>query len=202
MPTVNPSSVPSPRGMLGWDGANFYVLRTDAEGHLQIHALSSALPLGAATLAEQQTQTTALQLIDDLRNALRSVDTDALQVRGEDQLFSVKARYTEAVVNDAAAAGTNTLAGAFVPANTILVVTNISVQNTSNDTTRTYIVLDTPGDDVYLRSVPSLVKWTTLDWSGWQVLDVGSRISGVLYGCTAGDSIRLDVGGFTMTLEV
>jgi len=83
MPTVNPSSTPMPRGVLGWDGSNFYVLRVDATGHLQVDILSSALPAGAATLAEQQTQTTALQLIDDLRNALTSVGTDELDVNVE-----------------------------------------------------------------------------------------------------------------------
>ena len=56
------------------------IITVDAAGHLQIDVLSVALPTGAATLAEQQTQTTALQLIDDLRNALGSVNTDDLQV--------------------------------------------------------------------------------------------------------------------------
>ncbi|MGB6896555.1 MAG: hypothetical protein WBF37_11540, partial [Dehalococcoidia bacterium] len=37
---------------------------------LQVDVKTSALPAGASTLAEQQTQTTALQAIDDLRNAL------------------------------------------------------------------------------------------------------------------------------------
>lgn len=49
----------------GYDGANVQVIKTDAAGELQIDVLSSALPTGAATLAEQQTQTTSLQLIDD-----------------------------------------------------------------------------------------------------------------------------------------
>ena len=56
------------------------IVTVDAAGHLQIDVLSVALPTGASTLAEQQTQTTALQLIDDLRNALGSVNTDDLQV--------------------------------------------------------------------------------------------------------------------------
>ncbi len=49
----------------GTDGTNTRALKVDAGGELQIDVLSSALPTGAATLAEQQTQTTALQLIDD-----------------------------------------------------------------------------------------------------------------------------------------
>jgi hypothetical protein len=64
----------------GTDGTNARALKTDANGELQIDVLtlpsvtvgSSALPTGASTLAEQQTQSTALsaiqtavQIIDD-----------------------------------------------------------------------------------------------------------------------------------------
>lgn len=42
-----------------------YVPLLDTDGHQQVDVLSNALPTGASTLAEQQTQTTALQLIDD-----------------------------------------------------------------------------------------------------------------------------------------
>lgn len=47
----------------GTDGTNARALKTDASGELQIDVLSSALPSGASTLAEQQTQTTALSAI-------------------------------------------------------------------------------------------------------------------------------------------
>jgi len=47
---------------------------------LQVDVKSSALPTGAATSDNQTTMITALQLIDDLRNALGSVNTDDLQV--------------------------------------------------------------------------------------------------------------------------
>lgn len=40
-------------------------LRTDSDGHAQTDVLSSALPTGASTLAEQQTQTTRLTSIRD-----------------------------------------------------------------------------------------------------------------------------------------
>ena len=66
---------------LGYDGTDFRNLKTDTDGHLQVDALSSALPSGAATAANQSTMITALQLIDDLRNALDTVGTDALLVQ-------------------------------------------------------------------------------------------------------------------------
>lgn len=43
-----------------------YVPLLDTDGHLQIDVLSSALPTGAATSAKQDTEITALQLIDDV----------------------------------------------------------------------------------------------------------------------------------------
>ena len=72
-----------PRALLGYDGTDFYVVRTDATGNLQIDVLASALPAGAATAAHQLTMITALQLIDDLRGALDSVGTDELDVNVE-----------------------------------------------------------------------------------------------------------------------
>ena len=69
-------------GIWGWDLA-FNLWRkvlVDGAGNLQVDVLGSALPAGAATAANQVTEITALQLIDDLRNALGSVNTDDLQV--------------------------------------------------------------------------------------------------------------------------
>ncbi|GAI96029.1 unnamed protein product, partial [marine sediment metagenome] len=54
--------------MLGWDGTDFFALKVDNNGHLQIDALG------------------LIALVD----ALQSVGTDRLQVRGEDQLFGYK----------------------------------------------------------------------------------------------------------------
>jgi len=65
--------------MLGYDGADFRNIHVDAAGDLQVDVATSALPTGAATAAHQVTQTTALQLIDDLRDALDSIGSDALR---------------------------------------------------------------------------------------------------------------------------
>ena len=62
------------------DGVVYRTLRRDANDALQVAVASLPLPTGAATLAEQQTQTTALQLIDDLRTALADVAGDELRV--------------------------------------------------------------------------------------------------------------------------
>uniref|UniRef100_A0A6M3XX73 Tail protein n=1 Tax=viral metagenome TaxID=1070528 RepID=A0A6M3XX73_9ZZZZ len=77
--------IPDPRGghvwIYGVDSAGEPVkILVDASGHLQVETLASALPTGAATAARQDTMIIALQLIDDLRNALGSVNTDDFQV--------------------------------------------------------------------------------------------------------------------------
>lgn len=100
---IYPAALPNPVTPVGYDGTNFrallvdttgrplivgtfngslgFPLAQDPDGHLQVDALSSALPTGAATAANQLTEITALQLIDDLRNALGSVATDNLLVK-------------------------------------------------------------------------------------------------------------------------
>jgi len=67
------------RVLVGHNGGAWGTLTIDAAGHLQVDILTSALPTGAATSANQTTMITALQLIDDLRNALDSVGTDELR---------------------------------------------------------------------------------------------------------------------------
>ncbi len=46
-------------------GGTSYVPLVDSDGHLQVDTLSSALPTGAATAANQTTMITALQLLDN-----------------------------------------------------------------------------------------------------------------------------------------
>lgn len=74
--TQTPGSALAARVMQvgGSDGTNARALRTDANGELQIDVLSSALPTGAASLAEQQTQTTALSAI---QTAVQLIDNSA-----------------------------------------------------------------------------------------------------------------------------
>jgi hypothetical protein len=79
--------MPHPVSFVAWDGTDFRIVTIDTSGHLQVDLLSSVLPTGAATAANQLTEITALQLIDDLRAALHSVNTDELQVNVEDSVL-------------------------------------------------------------------------------------------------------------------
>ena len=62
------------------DGVTYRVPLVDSDGHLQVDVLANVLPTDAATATNQATMITALQLIDDLRNALDAVRTDRLNV--------------------------------------------------------------------------------------------------------------------------
>ncbi len=42
MPEVTPKEAPDPRSLLGYDGTDFYVLKVDGDGHLQIDDLGLA----------------------------------------------------------------------------------------------------------------------------------------------------------------
>lgn len=77
---IVPTALPNPRTMLGYDGADFRAILVDLTGKLQVAIGAIALPAGASTLAEQQTQTIYLNLITQLRNALASIATDKLRV--------------------------------------------------------------------------------------------------------------------------
>lgn len=59
---------------------DFYNLLCDAQGHLQVDVLSSALPSGAATATNQATIITAVQSLQNLVGALHDVGVDELDV--------------------------------------------------------------------------------------------------------------------------
>jgi len=76
----------SMKKLWAWDSANskWVKILVDSNGRLSIDVNSTALPTGASTSAKQDTMITALELIDDLRGALGSVDTDDLKVDVKD----------------------------------------------------------------------------------------------------------------------
>lgn len=63
---------------MGTDGSNVFALLTDTSGHLQIDVLSSALPSGASTAANQTTGNNYLNSIDGL---LGTIDGDTSAIR-------------------------------------------------------------------------------------------------------------------------
>ena len=161
---------------------------------------------GFATSANQTTMITALQLIDDLRAALGSVNTDDLQVDvktypGVNALlnipFGYNDRYAEEVSNLNAAAGWNDLLGTAVPAGEVWVVTAIAGVNSNRACT---IQIGARGGaiDVYAISTTSAGALLWVAAAPQLILKEGDKIVGSFGGCTAGDDIYLRASGYKM----
>jgi len=168
---------------------------------LQVDVKTSALPAGAATLAEQQTQTTALQVIDNLSDALQSVATDQLQVRGEDQLFSFKGvlcSYRTAKISGA----DGYIDSNPVPAGEIWCVTSIGANDIDTATTRHRYLLSHPPAATRFYKVDAVIAATDYTyWGGWIWLDPGDTIRVNFIGGLVNDDCAVALTGHIMTLE-
>jgi len=201
MPEVYPVHVPAPRCVIGWDGTAYRAFTVDATGHLQVDALSSVLPTGAATAANQALILAQVQLIEDLRNALQSVATDRLQVRGENQLFSFKGALQ--VYFGGAVSGADGYADSpVVPAGEVWVVTTIAAR----DVTRTLTGVEMTNYHVgYDYRVHHLVQTIPVDvsvcWGGHTYLGVDDFVRVYYEGSLAGDIVVVHLTGYRMTVE-
>jgi len=168
---------------------------------LQIDVKTSALPAGASTLLEQQTQTTALQLIDNLQDALASVATDALQVRGSDQLFTFQNTLLD-VTTDTISGAQGYIRSHSPPAGTIWAITNITALDNTNPITRVVFEVDRSGFTPYLGdSIAIAAPYNAAYWQGQVWITPAETIYCVYLGALAGDSCRIDLHGYAMTLE-
>lgn len=126
----------------GTDGTNPQILKTDASGELQIDVLTSALPSGAATSANQTTEITSLQLIDDI------VHTDG------------------AAINKIAAIGgfdgTNIQALKSSVAGALATAINVAGAD-GRPNTDTCRLVDETGTDRFLEVAPKVFNGTTWD---------------------------------------
>lgn len=89
------------------DGKKFYTLIVDTNGHLQVDAVSNALPDGAATDLTLQEISIYLDALQDLRYALHSVNTDELQVNVESTVQPPSPTSVVSGKDTVAAAGTH-----------------------------------------------------------------------------------------------
>lgn len=187
----------------GTDAGNVpRILLLDAARHLQVDVIASGLPLGAATAANQALILAQVQLIEDLRDALQSVNTDALQVRGEDQLFSFHS--VLGIWRSAAISGAGGfVASITVPAGEIWVVTAVAAFDNTSPVTRIDLYNLHDGVVVLFESVTrAFVAAEPLTWSGKVTLDFGDAIRAYFVGGLAGDTCHIHVCGYRMTLEV
>ena len=175
----------------------------DSEGREKVNTevTSSVLPTGAANATNQATMITALQLIDDLRAALQSVATDRLIVRGDDQLFSFKERLIsrrEAVISGAAG---------FVDSNSpaagqIWVVTNVGAADLTTATTEHRFYQRDGGLEACIhRQTEAFGLNGNSHWHGHIYLKEDDEVRVFFAGALAGDTCRVDLTGYIMTLE-
>ena len=189
-----------------------------------VDVVSSALPTGAATAANQATEITALQLIDDLRNALTSVATDSLRailLAGTAEIGMVQARnygwdgaawrknnlifgyydtYDEVLSNTAATVGTNYLTSSAVPAGQIYVVRAMLAKNTVTANTRTELQKYAGAVEYIVKQQLSPAIGFGVEFSGWITLKPTQQVRAMFVGCVAGDDIYLHITGYKMQI--
>jgi len=187
--------------LLGYDGTDFYNLKVDADGHLQVDCLSSALPAGAATEAKQDTEIATLELIALIRNALQSVDTDRLIVRGEDQLFSIDGVVWK--TRDAVISGANGYIDSdAVPAGKIWIITTIKILDLTSPTTLHYFNVKHEGTVYGFYSVEQAFGAGDPSYFKGQVyLTAGDTFRFNFTGGLVGDRCYTWIGGYQMTAE-
>ncbi len=168
---------------------------------LVVNVDESVLPTGAATAAAQATQTTALQKLDDLQDALQSKHLDRLIVRGQDQLVSYRGALSLRLDHDKIGDGTYTMLFPDTPADEIHKVLFISVRN--NNSVCTDILLYATINDILapIGQFPDPVAGRYDVWQGEVWLDPGDKLTILFEGCLNGDALRAVALGNRMTPE-
>jgi len=226
--------------LLGWDGSAFRNIKTDSDGHLQVDALTAQLITGFATETTLGTvkdrigalttpaagstnklltdMLTALQLIDDVRGALDSVDTDELVVNVDesvlpegaatetslqgiednvpDQLIGYRNVYRDRIIVANAPEGDNTLNANEVIADRLHIVTSIMMYDRDSAIAKCSLSVYNGSNTYELMHAPSLAADTALVWTGRVILKVGEYIRGYMEGVILNDNIYLYVHGW------
>tara|TARA_Y100000114_G_C11747886_1_gene322623 strand:+ start:326 stop:1294 length:969 start_codon:yes stop_codon:yes gene_type:complete len=155
-----------------------YVPLVDSDGHLQVDALSTALPSGAATAANQATIighvdgvetliTSSNTKLDTLETTLTAIETDAAAI--ETLLTGIDAD-TDAIKTDAAAievliTSTNSKIDTFDA-----VLDNILAKNTEIDTVLDNIKTDTQAIETDMAAIETLLTAANVDHAANEVL--------------------------------
>lgn len=187
----------------GDTGSGDVEMHVDAQGDVQVDVLTSALPAGAATSAKQDTMITSLQLIDDLRAALASVNSDSLVVRATDSLGNHLDGYyadiSEGGTDTNAAGGANSKNLTTVPAGYAYVYTSLVMWNANNTTTQDARVIGGAAT-TYAMRVTNAVANQSVTYQGKIIVPAGYNLRFVWGNCTAGDDIIWSASGYSIKL--
>jgi hypothetical protein len=185
-------------------------LKADLTETQPVSAASLPLPSSAATSANQSTEITALQLIDDLRNALGSVNTDDLQVdvktmptttiqaAGGDKPFSLESALWQSV-NHVCTQNNDAVVGTSVPTGKMWVISLIAARDET--TALTYVQYYAHiGSAYHIFYDPrhAVAAWQHDTWTGTLYLNAGDSLYAVYFGSLTGDTIVLTFHGYQM----
>lgn len=179
-------------GLCAQVSAKWEKLTADADKYLHVNVKTSAIPTGAATSANQDTMITALQLIDDLQNALKSVGTDDLQV------FPVWTPYADRKLDQNAAAGDNTLTHT-VPTGKKWEVTQLIAFNDTSTNTSIEMYTDQTNSPTIAREISTSADQIVSNAQPFTI-EAGKKINCIFRGCTAGDDIYFSLFAKEYTL--
>lgn len=197
-------------GLLIWDSVNedWYAVLGDADGHIHLDVLTSALPTGAATAAKQDTAITALEKLDDLQGALADVGADELRVNiisiptttvipdTDEKIVGYGGVIGENVSDENLSSGNSNLDTTAVPSDEVYVVTAISAKyvGTSPTLINAY-TSGTPGTPTLLfKTSPTSGTW--YHEKVFVVLAEGDKIRCRVEGATAGDDLFFRYVGY------
>ncbi len=243
MPTFQGSVLGALLTLLGWDGADFRNVKVDSSGHLQVDVLANVLggdqatettlgtvkdrlgalttPAAGSTNKLLTDSLTALQLVDDLRGALDSVDTDELVVNVDesalpsgaateasvqgiedavpDQLLGYSNTYRETVSDLSADAGANTLQSSAVPSGKLHIITAITAFDVYNGVTSIDLSVRGIGSSVTVARDAPVAADQSVAYSGYLVMRYPEFIAATFAGVTAADRIYLQIAGHVVT---
>ncbi len=178
MPQILPSSAPSPRAVLGYDGTAYRVLTVDAAGNVQVDVLASGLPAGAATAANQATILTRLGEIRDLEDSGRMY------------------RVTHRMVG----AGNYSMLGHVVDPGTVFVMTLMGAYNEDSTIAKLYEGVFTGALNCWFNYDVTLVAFEVLSWAGRAYLQAGYSPKCYFQTVANGNDLVMVYSGYTLAV--
>ena len=102
----------------------------------------------------------------------------------------------------AAAAGTNTIGGTAVPANTLRVLTGVHGVDQTSAVTRLTVAVVNGGNNNRLKMNNGGAAFTHIDWQGQAFMLPGDIPRLIYEGCTLADALRTTFYGYDMLLNL
>jgi len=133
--------------------------------------------------------------------AVRGYTDGTVQVRGEDQLFSIDEPWLERQADTNATVDSDSLQSSAVGAGDYRILTHVAAFDVTSNITRIDVYASNGVIYVHLGSHFPTAAYHPFTWDGWIPLPVDWYVKADFTGTVAGDDIYLDTAGFQMTVE-